>query len=246
DPFYHPTADGVLVEALRSSTGLGEIVHVSAGGAAALSDGRGHYSYPATFSQGSEHHVLPEMSEWSAPKLFRLGETRLKDAGFLDVPGSPRLLDPTLYAADGTIFLFANDSAEGGSVLRLWVSEALSATFREHPCSPICVSPAGARMAGAILESGGVRLRFGQDGRREYGDGIILFRIEQLSPDVYREAQLGEFRFGHVRGPHTVNFKSGNFKASNFKDWAVVFDFYANRPSILAGPRRLRSLLTRR
>ncbi|HEU4704566.1 MAG TPA: hypothetical protein VFS45_02495 [Sphingomicrobium sp.] len=236
DPFYHPGGDGLLVEALRSSTGLGEIVHLSAGGAVPVSDGKGHYSYPATFSEGNEHHVLPEMSEWSAPRLFRLGKARLEDSGFLDLPGSPRLLDPTLYAEGGTIFLFANDAAEGGSILRLWVSEALSGRFREHPCSPIRVSPAGARMAGAILASGAKRLRIGQDGRRDYGDGIVLFRIGQLTADAYEETRIGELRFGQLRGPHTLNASGGK----------LVFDFYRNRVSLLAGPRRLRSLLARR
>ncbi len=235
DPFYHPGGEGLLVEALRSSTGLGEILQIAPSGAAAISDGKGHYSYPATFSEAGEHYVLPEMSEWSAPKLFRLGQSGLEEVGPLDAPGSPRLLDPTLHAEAGKIFLFANCAAEGGSVLRLWVSDALSAPFEEHPASPIRVSPAGARMAGAILSSGGTRLRFGQDGRRDYGDGVVLFRIEALSADDYRETRLGELRFDEVHGPHTLNFRAGS----------MVFDWYRNRFSLLAGLRRLQSLLQR-
>jgi hypothetical protein len=235
DPFYHPK-DGILVEALRKSTGLGEIVHLSPAGASVISDNKGHYSYPATFAHDSEHYVLPEMSEWSVPKLFRLGESRLEEIGPLDVPNSPRLLDPTLHSEGGKIYLFANCAAEGSSVLRLWVSDTLPGPFREHPASPICVSPAGARMAGAVRSARGMQLRVGQDNRRDYGDGLVLFRIERLTPGDYQETRLGELRFGHFRGPHTLNFKDGR----------MVFDFYADRVSPLAGARRVRSLLSRR
>jgi hypothetical protein len=235
DPFHHPGGDGLLVEALRNSTGLGEILHITPSGASPISDGKGHYSYPATFTEAGEHYVVPEMSEWSAPSLFRLGPSRLEAAGPLDVPGTPRLLDPTLHAAARKVFLFANIASEGGSVLRLWVGDALSAPFQEHPASPIRISPAGSRMAGAILPAGGALLRFGQDGRRGYGDGIVLFRIDRLSADDYRETRLGELRFDEVHGPHTLNFRAGS----------VVFDWYRDRFSPLAGIRRLQSRLQR-
>jgi hypothetical protein len=235
DPFYHPGAEGVLVEALKSSTGVGEILHVGPAGASTLSDGKGHYSYPATFTRDVEHYVLPEMSEWSAPKLFRLG-SRLEELGAITLPGSPRLLDPTLHSEDGKIFLFGNVAAEGGSVLRLWVGDSLSAPFGEHPASPIRISPAGSRMAGAIVSSAGARLRIGQDGRRGYGDGVVLFRIDRLSADEYEEARIGELRFESVRGPHTLSFRATS----------VAFDWYRNRLSPLAGVRRFRSLLARR
>ena len=145
------------------------------------------------------------------------------------------MLDPTLFAQSGKVFLFANVAAEGGSVLRLWVSDALAAPFAEHPASPIRLSPAGARMAGAILSAGGTLLRFGQDGRRGYGDGIVLFRIDRLSALDYRETRLGELRFDEVHGPHTLNFRDGS----------LVFDWYRNRFSLLAGFRRLQSRLQR-
>ena len=236
DPFFHPDGSGVLVEALRKSTGLGEIVHLSQAGAAALSEGHGHYSYPATFFDGEHHFILPEMSEWSDQKLFRLGPGRLEEVGTLDVPGAPRLLDPTLHAEAGKTYLFANCAAHGGAVLRLWVGDALAGPFLEHPASPICVSPAGGRMAGAIIALGDARYRIGQDHGRDYGDGLVLFRIDRLSPQEYRETRQCGLSFDQVRGPHTVNFLDGR----------MVFDFYRNRVSMLAGLRRLRARVKQR
>jgi hypothetical protein len=233
DPFYHPEGSGLLVEAFRNSSNAGEILHLSPAGATPMTNGTvGHYSYPATCSVGGQHYMMPEMSEWSAARLYRLWGSSLEDIGELDVPGRPRLIDPTLCEADSRFFLFANDDRDGSSVLRLWHSDSLFVTFAEHPASPIRISPAGARMAGSIhVTANGARFRFGQDLQRNYGDGIVIFRIDAISPTEYRETEVGAVRLTGLRGPHTLNFRDGD----------VVFDYYTERFSPLAGIRRLRS-----
>ena len=231
DPFYHPDGDGILVEALRRSTGRGEIILISAAGQQSVSDSLGHYSYPSTITVDGKHFLLPEISEWSPPILFGLRGPRLERLGELKIPGRPRLIDPTLHAHGEMIFLFANRASEGDSILRLWFSDALLGEFAEHPSSPIHISPAGGRMAGAIVMSNGHRFRLGQDSRRQYGDGMILFRIDELSRSNYRETAVDQLRFASTRGPHTLNFRGDS----------MVFDHYRNRFSLLAGARRLRS-----
>jgi hypothetical protein len=233
DPFYHPEGLGLLVEALRKSTNMGEILHLSPAAATPMTNGTaGHFSYPATCSVDGQHYMVPEMSEWSAARLYRLSRSSLEDIGELDVPGRPRLIDPTLFEADSRFFLFANDDRDGSSVLRLWHSDSLFGTFAEHAASPIRISPAGARMAGSIhVAADGARFRFGQDLRRNYGDGIVIFRIDAISPTEYRETEVGGVRLTGLRGPHTLNFRDGD----------VVFDYYTERFSALAGIRRLRS-----
>ena len=233
DPFYHPESPGLLVEALRKSTNSGEILHLSGTGETAITNGAGnHYSYPATCTVDGQHFMVPEMSEWSAARLYRLSRSRLEDMGELDVPGRPRLVDPTLFVSDARVFLFANDDRVGSSVLRLWHADSLFGPFAEHCSSPIRISPAGSRMAGAIhVAADGTPFRFGQDLRRDYGDGIVIFRIDTISPAEYRETEVGEVRLAECHGPHTLNFRDGD----------VVFDYYSNRFSPLAGIGRLRS-----
>jgi hypothetical protein len=117
-------------------------------------------------------------------------------------------------------------------VLRLWHSESLFGTFAEHAASPIRISPAGARMAGSIhVAANGARFRFGQDLRRNYGDGIVIFRVDAISPTEYRETEVGGVRLTGLRGPHTLNFHDGD----------LVLDYYTERFSPLAGIRRLRA-----
>ena len=99
--------------------------------------------------------------------------------------------------------------------------------------SPICMSPAGGRMGGLIAERDGRLFRFGQDNRGRYGDGLILFAIDALTPDEYRESPISELRFEDAQGPHTLNVRGNR----------LLFDFYDERFAPLAAIRRLRHRL---
>jgi hypothetical protein len=88
-------------------------------------------------------------------------------------------------------------------------------------------------MAGAIFCQGNSMWRFGQDWTRDYGNGVLLFEIEKLSPTEYSEIERGQLRFDEVFGPHTVNFRGST----------VLFDFYRNTISPAAGLRRLMNRL---
>ena len=235
DPFPHPTGEGILAEALRSSTGLGEILQIGPGGCRTLLGGPGHHSYPATVTAREGCFLVPEICQWSAPTLFSLDGAGARPLGPLRMPGPIRLVDPTLFEHQGTIFLFANDYSEGDFVLRLWWAETIMDVFHEHPASPLLISPRGGRMGGLVIRQHGL-YRVGQDSSGGYGSGIRLFRISELDRGAYRETMVDELSFAGVHGPHTLNFAGGN----------VLFDFYRHRFAPLAGFRRLRNRLASR
>jgi len=85
------------------------------------------------------------------------------------------------------------------------------------------------------MADGPALIRVGQDYSGAYGDGVILFEIERLKPTDYREHEIGSLRFDDVRGPHTINLRDGH----------ILFDFYRDRVSPVAGLRRLRNRLAR-
>jgi hypothetical protein len=91
-------------------------------------------------------------------------------------------------------------------------------------------------MGGAIHASGTRLIRVGQDNSGAYGDGIVLYEIRKISSTAYDEAEIADFRFEHVKGPHTLNFADGG----------CLFDFYRERRSVLAGVRRIQSRLVKR
>jgi hypothetical protein len=234
DPFFTPSGSSLLVEALKSTTGKGQIFELGSQGATRRSTGAGHYSYPAVFNDQGTAYVIPEVSLWSPPLIFTYGARRLTNARFLDIAGDPRLLDPTLIRSGTRIFLFANRSEEGPGVLRLWCSDSLFGRFEEHRCSPIRISPNGSRMAGQILCTSAGMFRFGQRWEQRYGDGIETFEINDLSEATYRETARGSMELAPVKGPHTLNFR----------DSMAVFDWYEDHFTLLAGIRRALAVLS--
>lgn len=235
DPFPHPNG-GVLVEALRRSDGQGEIVHFADGAVRILCSGGGHFSYPATIEAEDGWYMVPEVSEWTGPRVYRLNGGACEFVRELRIEGGPRLVDATLYAADDGVFLFANDASEGSDVLRLWSADSLFSLFSEHRESPIRISPTGGRMAGALLRSGGRLYRMGQDCARGYGRRIVMFEVTALSRSEYQETAAGELSFAGVNGPHTLNLRNET----------ACFDFYREKFALFAGLDRLRAAAAKR
>lgn len=227
DPFFLPDGS-ILVEAMNRRSGKGEILRIDGDRQTRLTDGRKHFSYPCH----ADGRVVPETAQWGPPAAYRIGDDALTDRLELDID-APRLLDPTVFLHDGHCFLFGNEPADGAGVLHLWVAPALSGRFRRHPASPVRIAASGSRMAGSILRTPDGLFRFGQDWRRGYGDGLVVFRIVELGAEAYSEIELGPAAFASVRGPHTLNWQGGR----------LLFDFYEERVSPLAGVRRLLALL---
>jgi hypothetical protein len=153
----------------------------------------------------------------------------------LDIEDNPAIADPTLVEHEGRLYLFGSPASAGSNTLFLWSAESLRGRFRLHPLAPVRISPRGARMAGGLLRLDRRLIRFGQDFQHGYGDGIFAFEIEQLSAESFSERMIGEIRFADRSGPHTLNVRGGE----------IVFDWYRDRISPLAGVRRLLGRLGR-
>lgn len=229
DPFFHPH-EGLLVEGMHAASARGDILHVREGHVKRLSQSAGHLSYPALIDLGSSQYVVPEMSEWSIASAFPLVGESLGERIELRIPGQLRLLDPTPFWHGDVLYLFGNMASEGQSVLRLWFGDTIEGEFSEHPASPICISPNGARMAGIPILMEDRLVRIGQDFRRAYGNGISFFEITELDRSHYFEEPIGEFRFAGRKGPHTLNFGRDE----------MTFDYYLDAFSLLAGIRRFK------
>jgi hypothetical protein len=236
DPFFSADPPGLLVEAMGRLSGLGEILLVEAEKTSRISPGGGHYSYPATFEEDGRHYILPETAEMSGPTLYQLQNGAMHRRRTLQLDVEDGVLDPTLHAADGRIYLFGNLLGDGPGSLVLWAADSLDSRFERHPMSPVHVSPLGARMAGNLLRIGDRLIRLGQDLSGRYGDGILAFEIERLSPTDYRERPCGTIRFADRHGPHTLNVAGGE----------MVFDWFREAISPMAGVRRVMPMLLAR
>lgn len=235
DPFLSEDPPGILVEALRATTGRGEIVLVDGDQHRRVSPTGGHFSYPATVRVDGRQFVVPETASWSPVSRYVLEDGELRPVAPLDVGPDPRVVDPTLLEHDGSLYLFGNEQDTGSGALHVWVADSIEAPFRRHPLSPVLISPRGARMAGNFLRTDGALIRFGQDFCSGYGDGLFCYEVDELSPTAFREHLIGEVRFTDRRGPHTLNVANGQ----------MVFDWYQDAFAPLAGVRRVLAVLGR-
>lgn len=232
DPFFAPDGS-LLVEALDARNGTGALLHI--GDCMKVSKAAGHHSYPSMVEADHKHYCIPEIANWSTPLIYPWDGNALGEPVPLDIPDPTGLTDPTFVRHGGRLWLFANRKAEGSNVLRLWSADALFGRFTEHPQSPIRISPNGGRMAGNMLEQDGKIYRLGQNFETDYGDGITVFEIERLELANYCERPVGQLRFTGAKGPHTFNQSPDRTK--------IVFDWYRDRYTPMAGVRRLRSRL---
>ena len=227
DPFF-ASDDEIFLEAFSRRRSKGEIMRVRGDSHERVDGFAGHVSYPAIVRDGDRDLMVPETASWSPLAAYDI-QGRGASKAFEFAIEETGVGDPTFFRREGRWYLFGNVKGDGTSVLHLWHADDLRGKFTRHPASPIRVSARGSRMAGEIAAWNGETYRLGQDWRRGYGDGILAFRILKLSPTEYEEDCAGEARFNRANGPHTLN-RRGNM---------LLFDFYTERFSLLAGIRRV-------
>jgi hypothetical protein len=229
----------LLVEALEANSGRGALLHIGPHGYSKLNSATGHHSYPCVVEEAGKPYCVPEIADWSPPMIYPIeGEgsgLRLGTPVALAMDNAAGVTDPTFVRHGGKLWLFGNRKVDGSNILRLWSADSLFGHFTEHPQSPIRISPNGGRMAGNFIVSDGKLYRLGQTFEIDYGDGIAVFEVETLDANRYSERQVGGLRFTGVKGPHSFNVSDDGKK--------IVFDWYSERYTPMAGIRRLRSRL---
>jgi hypothetical protein len=241
DPFFSLDGTRILLEALDSGNGLGDIIELNAQTlekTGLLLKGQ-HYSYPYPFQlvheEGQDECLLPEVADHSAPYFFKRasGESSKQVLKGLE---HYRVVDGSLLENEGIFYLFCGMNASSADCLYLFCADGVDKEFKPHPLNPIVIDPSRARMGGRIVRAHGKLYRFGQNNCFGYGDGITVCEITKLSTSEYEEVSTGSLRFADARGPHTVDTT----------ERSMVFDFYADQFSLLAGYRRLVPILLRR
>ena len=199
DPFFHPR-EGLLVEGLSTTSNKGKILHLVGKVCSSYSGLGGHFSYPSVV-RGDSSFLVPEVCDWSPALAYPILETGLGQPIELQVPGRPRLIDPTPFRWGEDIFLFGNIVSEGPSVLRLWVSKGLDQPFAEHPASPIRISPEARGwqdVHSSLTESwSGSARTCGAD----TATGTAFSKSSSSMPKTIPRPRWGNFAFATARAP---------------------------------------------
>lgn len=241
DPFIfiHDGTRHVFIEELPDATGTGIISHfiISKDGEASqpkpVLTRPFHLSYPFVFAHGGEIWMMPEQSASGGLDLYRAApfpgtwvqETRL-------IVGA--LHDATLFEHDGLFWIAAGMQALQSSSwdgLSLYWSRALKGPWTAHTRNPVLIDARSARPAGPLWrDDKGQLIRPAQDCSTVYGGRMTLKAITELTPERFREEEIGQIQFGfgqQLFGPHTIGRAGG----------IEVVDIYARPGAIRAGYR---------
>lgn len=173
-----------------------------------------HLSYPFVFEYEGAIYMVPETGEAGRVELYRAVafpyEWRLDRVLLAGLNAT----DATLHIEDdGLLWLFANVMEGHGDRGELWLfsSPSLVGEWRSHPRNPIVTDPGSARPAGRLFRRGNVLIRPSQDCSREYGEAVVLNRVDVLSPEEYHETAIGRIEPDWIPGverTHTYTFDS--------------------------------------
>ena len=153
-----------------------------------------HLSFPFVFFHQGEYFMVPESWMAQGIRLYRATKFPLEWQFVRELVSGFGFVDTSPLLYEGRWYLW---TAYTRQEIELYVSDTadlLNATFSRHPMSPIYrLDEARRRPAGRpILHPDGLITRFVQDGCEAYGHHVRIMRVFELSPTVYREAEVGQ------------------------------------------------------
>ncbi len=230
DPFILDS--NIFVEGLKKSSLKGDLLLIDINKNSIIKKltlENKHLSYPYTIEFSGKKYIYPDSGALKNPIFYSGTKTKFLKKSFMNKFKSG-LTDPTVIKHNGLYYLFANIPNEQ-YILRLWY--ASNPEFndpKEHPNSPICITPEGGRSGGRIFKFKKNLYRYGQQCSSDYGNGLILFRIETLSERNFFEKKISTFKLNKpFKGPHNIDFC----------DDLLTWDYYTERFNLFAGFNRI-------
>ena len=202
-----------------------------------------HLSYPYPLEIDGALYVVPENSAGNEVALYRCvrfpDEWERETALFPGFDG----VDTTIFAHDGRWWALCTRYSRG-STLALYAFHAASprGSWTAHALNPIVVDVSRARPAGQPFVVDGVLYRPAQDCSETYGGGLVIARVDELTPTSFRESIVQRHapaRFGKWSdGIHTVSFGDGRIAVDGKRT-------YRDLRKIPGTARKIRSLARR-
>jgi hypothetical protein len=172
-----------------------------------------HLSFPFVFQHGDEIYMVPESganravtlyksvnfpTEWSAVKVL-----------MADVPA----VDTILFRKKSLWWMLTTIQGEGPGLnnaeLHAFYARDLLGEWIPHKQNPIVMDASKGRNGGFLRQKDGTPCRVAQvPGFTFYGAGSAVYRIDELSPEVYRESLIKEVHpdfFPELDGTHHIH-----------------------------------------
>ena len=219
DPFYY--GNNLIFEITKKFSQKGKIGIKNNNEIKILHGPSRHISFPSHIYLKKENKNLffPEIASWSNPKLFEIKKNKIEEFKKIKFLDDVKLIDPILFYKDKYYFIFGNDK-NFPDILNLWFSRSLDVPFKNHPSSPLLISPYGSRMAGNIFSINKSLYRVGQNNSLDYGNGLVFYKIKKITNKIYEEKFKNNFNYDNLKGPHTFSINQ------DIKE--IALDYYEN------------------
>jgi hypothetical protein len=196
DPFGASArgVEAIVCERIDSSSGRGSIAVIERADGAVFGPPHGalespvHASYPFIIEDDGKLYCIPETAQANEIALYEAVEfPRLwtKSATLLpDTAGN----DATVVRYGDRFWLFAGLLDDGPLYkLCVWHAGRLHGPWTPHRANPVKIDIGSACSGGTPFVHAGELYRPGQDCSGAYGRAVVLNRVVELSPDVFRE-----------------------------------------------------------
>jgi hypothetical protein len=184
-----------------------------------------HLSFPYIFEYGGDTYMVPETCGNRTIELWKCKEFPLKWELHSTLMDNISAVDTIVFPYGGRWWLFTNiDRTHGQShcdeLFAFHADRPDASSWAPHTLNPIVQSPVKARNAGMILSPEGGVVRCAQSqGFQHYGNGVSLNRIEELTPETYRESD------GPVHYPNFLRKPFASMHHWHHHGGHTVFDF---------------------
>ena len=171
-----------------------------------------HLSYPFVFEWRGQWFLMPESSNATRIEVF--AARRFPFDWTLDTVLFNRLraVDSTLVEVEGRWWLFTSESPHPAVAnydeLYAYYGPTPLGPWTPHRRNPVKSDARSARGAGRFFWQGRSLFRPAQDASRRYGSAIAIARIDELTPDRFRETVVSRIEPAWRRGlsgTHTLN-----------------------------------------
>ncbi len=173
-----------------------------------------HLSYPYLLVHEDEIYCVPEMAAARRVTLFRALEFPWRWEEDATLLRDVAVLDSTLFRHGDRWWLLGTDRERGPRhALRAWCAPRLRGPWTPHAANPVKLDIHSARPAGPPFRHGDRLYRPAQDGAGRYGSAVVLNRIVELTPEVFREETVCRIEpdppGGRAEGFHTLSGVDG-------------------------------------
>jgi hypothetical protein len=173
-----------------------------------------HLSYPYPLEIDGALYLIPESSALNEVGTFRCVEFPWRwergPALFPALDG----VDTTVFEHAGNWWALCTRVSRGPTLaLQAYYGDSPRGPWHEHSLNPIVVDVTCGRPAGQPFRIDGLLYRPGQSSADSYGCGLAIARIDELTPQTYRETVVCRLDLGghgrYADGTHTLSFANG-------------------------------------